>query len=577
MSDQGAAAFYDARPWERCYGTRHGTDPTLQELTTVADIARRRAEQTPRLPAYTACLENGLHASLDFATVDRLADCFAAWLIAEAGIRPGDRVALQMPNSLPYPIAVFGTLRAGAVLVNINPLFTPREMQHQLSDSGARVLVIVDLFADKLSGALTGTAVEEVVLTGIADLFPWLKRGLVHGVLRAKREIPAAPPNARRLGAVLSRGEHLGPQPWPERGADDLALLQYTGGTTGLPKGAELRNRNILANLGQISAMAGDAIRPGQDVVLTALPLYHIFAFTFNLLTFHHYGCRNILCPSPRPVDKLRKAFEQFPVSKFSAVNLLFHGLLQAEWFRNNPPRHLDFAIAGGTALHRSTAEQWRSLLGHTPLEGYGLTETSPVLAVNPPHGENRLGSVGVPLPGTDVRIVDDNDQPAPQGQTGEIVGRGPQVFEGYWQRPEENRLALRGGWFHTGDIGYMDSDGYIHIVDRKKDMIDVSGFNVYPNEVEEALAEHPAVAEVAVVGAPRGEAGETVVAFVVTPGDEELTEPELIDFARQQLTNYKVPRRVIFRDALPKSAVGKLLRRDLRDDARAAIEAAQA
>ena len=577
MNDHGAAAFYDARPWERCYGTSNDPDPVLRELTTVAEIARRRAERTPDRIAYTACLENGLHASLDFATVDRLADAFAAWLIAEAGIRPGDRVAVQMPNSLPYPIAVFGTLRAGAVLVNINPLFTPREMQHQLRDSGARVLVLVDLFADKLAAALTGTAVEEVVLTGVADLFPWLKRGLIHGVLRAKREIPAAPPSTRRLGAVLTRGERLSPQAWPERGPDDLALLQYTGGTTGLPKGAELRNRNILANLEQIDIMAGDAIRPGEDVVLTALPLYHIFAFTFNLLTFHHHGCRNILCPSPRPVEKLRKAFEQFPVSKFSAVNLLFYGLLQAEWFRSNPPRHLDFAIAGGTALHRSTAEQWQALLGHTPLEGYGLTETSPVLAVNPPHGENRLGSVGVPLPGSDVRIVDDNDQPVPQGQTGEIVGRGPQVFEGYWQRPEENRQALRGGWFHTGDIGYMDADGYIHIVDRKKDMIDVSGFNVYPNEVEEALAEHPAVAEVAVVGAPRGEAGEAVVAFVVTPRDQELGESELLDFARQQLTNYKVPRRVIFRDALPKSAVGKLLRRDLRDDARAAIEAAQA
>ncbi|ABM62973.1 long-chain-fatty-acid--CoA ligase [Halorhodospira halophila] len=577
MTDQGHAAFYDARPWERCYGTPPDQEPMLQELGTVADIARRRAEQSPHLPAYTACLENGLNATLDFATVDRLADCFAAWLMTEAGIRPGDRVAVQMPNALPYPVAVFGTLRAGAVLVNINPLFTPREMQHQLQDSGARVLVIVDLFADKLPGALTGTAVEEVVLSGVADLFPWLKRGLVHGVLRAKREIPASPQGTRRLGAVLARGERLGPQPWPERSPDDLALLQYTGGTTGLPKGAELRNRNILANLEQIKRVAGDAIRPGEDVVLTALPLYHIFAFTFNLLTFHHYGCRNILCPSPRPVDKLRKAFEQFPVSKFSAVNLLFYGLLQAEWFQKNPPQHLDFAIAGGTALHRSTAEQWQSLLGHTPLEGYGLTETSPVLAVNPPHGENRLGSVGVPLPGTDVRIVDDDDRPVPQGQTGEIVGRGPQVFEGYWQRPEENRQTLRGGWFHTGDIGYMDPDGYIYIVDRKKDMIDVSGFNVYPNEVEEALAEHPAVAEVAVVGAPRGEAGQAVIAFVVTPEQQELAESELLDFARQQLTHYKVPRRVVFRDALPKSAVGKLLRRDLREEARAIVEASGA
>ncbi len=573
MTQEDAAAFYDARPWEQHYGSgveRAFTAPPLQQ---VADIARESARQFPSRPAFTTCLENGLHGTLTCAEVDAYADAFAAWLMAEADIQPGDRVALQMPNSLPYPVAVYGTLRAGAVLVNVNPLYTPREMRHQLADSGARVLVISDLFADKLGSALPETAVERVVLTGIADFFPWARRTLVHTVLRLKKEIPTAPEDALRFTDVIAQGQQLEPPAWPERGPDDLALLQYTGGTTGVAKGAELRHRHVLANLSQINAVAGDAIRPGEDVVLTALPLYHIFAFTFNLLTFHYHGCRNVLCPSPRPVDKLRKAFERFPVTKFSGVNLLFHGLLQADWFRNNPPKNLDLAIAGGTALHRSTAEQWRDLIGNAPLEGYGLTETSPVLAVNPPLGENRLGTVGLPVPGTDVRIVDDNGQPLPQGEVGEIVGRGPQVFEGYWQRPDETRATLRNGWFHTGDVGYMDAEGYIYIVDRKKDMIDVSGFNVYPNEVEEALAEHEGIAEVAVLGAPRGEAGEAVVAFVV-PRDETLTEAQVSEFARTRLTSYKVPRLILFREELPKSPVGKLLRRELRDEARAAMAA---
>ena len=571
MLEPNAAVFYDARPWRDHYGPGISPDLSPLDLASVDAVARHSAAAYPRHPAHTVCLENGLHAALDFATVDRLADDFAAWLIGEAGLAPGDRVAIQMPNCLAYPVAVFGILRAGGVVVNINPLYTAGETRHQLRDSGARILVIIDLFADKLPEATRETAVERTLLVGIADLFPALRRLLIHTVLKIRREIPAPPPGCERFSGALAAGRRLGPQPWPRSGGDDPALLQYTGGTTGVAKGAELRHRHILANLAQMSAVAGSAIRPGEDVVLTALPLYHIFAFTFNFLVFHYHGCHNILCPSPRPVSKLRKAFERFPVTKFSGVNLLFYALCQEAWFRERPPRTIDLSIAGGTALHGSTAEQWHEVVGSPILEGFGLTETSPVLSVNPPHGENRLGTVGIPVPGCDVRIVDDNGRPVPQGECGEIVARGPQVFEGYWQRPDETAATLRDGWFHTGDIGFMDADGYITIVDRKKDMIDVSGFNVYPNEVEERLAEHPDVLEVAVVGAPRGEAGETVVAFVVSR-DGNLTEEALIVFARERLTAYKVPQRIVFRNELPKTPVGKLLRRALRDDARAAM-----
>ncbi len=571
MPETEAAAFYDARPWQRHYGDGIPTEFAPIDLESIADISRRCAASYPRRPAHTLCLENGLHATLDFATVDRLADAFAAWLIREAHLAPGDRVAIQMPNCLAYPVAVFGTLRAGGVVVNVNPLYTPDETRHQLRDSGATVLVIIDLFADKIAAALQDTAVERTLLAGIADLFPALKRTLIHTVLRLRREIPAQPSGTERFTAALAAGKQHGPQNWPARSGDDPALLQYTGGTTGVAKGAELRHRHILANLAQMNAVAGTAIRPGEDVVLTALPLYHIFAFTFNFLVFHYNGCHNILCPSPRPLSKLRKAFEKFPITKFSGVNLLFYGLCREQWFLDNPPRTIDLSIAGGTALHRGTADLWRQVVGSPVLEGFGLTETSPVLSVNPPLGENRSGTVGTPLPGSDVRIVDDDDRPLPQGEHGEIVARGPQVFTGYWRRPDETAHALRGGWFHTGDIGYMDAGGYIAIVDRKKDMIDVSGFNVYPNEVEERLAEHPDVLEVAVVGAPRGEAGEAVVAFVVLR-DGSVTEQDLIDFARERLTGYKVPQRIVFRRELPKTPVGKILRRELRGEAQAVV-----
>lgn len=576
-TDQHSAqAFYDGLPWQRSYGEGVPVDFEPLPENSLAEMVRQAAHRQPDRPAFTTCLDNGLKASLDYATADRLSEQFMAWLSREAGLGPDDPVAIQMPNCLAYPVTAFGALKTGTPLVNMNPLYTAPEMRHQLADSGARVLVIVDLFADKLEQALDGTAVEHVVLASVADFFPPPLRWLIQGVLRWRGERPAPPAGVHWLQQTLEAGAaHLGQFTPPSPQPDDLALLQYTGGTTGRAKGAMLRHRHLLANVAQIEAMAGPALRGHEDMVLTALPLYHIFAFTFNLLVFHRQGAHNVLCPSPRPVDRLRKAFARYPVTKFSGVNLLLHGLCQTDWFRAHPPPRLDLTVAGGTALSTRVAERWMEVTGSRVLEGYGLTETAPVVAVNPPQGETRLGTVGLPVPGTEVRLVDDADQPVPPGERGEVVVRGPQVFDGYWNQPRESEHALRGGWFHTGDVGVMDEQGYLRIVDRKKDMIDVGGFNVYPQEVEEALLAHPAIAMAAVVGVPTGDdgGGEQVVAYVVCDDREPPPdEATLRRFLTEHLTRYKVPRRILFRDSLPVTTVGKVLRRALRDEARGTL-----
>ncbi|WP_018719351.1 long-chain-fatty-acid--CoA ligase [Arhodomonas aquaeolei] len=565
MTDSNRAG---TQPWLDAYGP--GVSGEYQPLpdTDLAALVRRAAREHSSAPAFTVCLENGMTASLSFTEVDRASDAFAAWLRDEAGITPGERVALQAPNNLAFPVCAFGTFKAGAVLVNVNPLYTAHEMNHQLRDAGARVLVIIDMFADKLPEALRDTDVSRVVTLSIASFFPWLKSRLIRGMLRyIRREIPAMPMAVTPLEQAIAEGERgadaLRAAP-PRRGSDDTAVLQYTGGTTGVAKGAELTHGNLMANVAQTLTIAGPVLRPGKDIVLTALPMYHIFAFTFNMLTFFTTGCRNILCPSPRPPAKLRRAFEQFAVTKFSAVNALFQGLLREPWFRENPPRSIDLSVSGGTALHTHVAEEWERLVGSPICEGYGLSETSPVVAVNPPAGEVRLGTIGIPMPGTEVRLVDEDDEDVPLGVPGELVVRGPQVMRGYWQRPEETATAMRGGWFHTGDVARMDERGYFSIVDRKKDMIDVSGFNVYPNEVEDVLGAHPDIDEVAVVGVRDDEGDEHVHAFVVS-GNPSLGEAEVRQWARRELTGYKVPERVFFRDELPKSPVGKILRKDLR------------
>ncbi|RFA31017.1 long-chain-fatty-acid--CoA ligase [Alkalilimnicola ehrlichii] len=566
---QDAASVYDSKPWTKEYGV--DAEFKLLPYKNLPELIRQVSQEYADNPAFSICLDNGLHAGLSFREVDELSDQFMAYLRAELGLQDGERVAIQMPNCLSYPITAFGILKANGVVVNVNPLYTASEMNKQLVDSGAKTLVIIDMFADKLNDALQGTEVRNIVTVSVANFFPTVKRTLIKTVLKLKKQIPKCEKPATDLADALAIGKkHLnaGKGKVSDNGNhDSLAALQYTGGTTGVAKGAELTHGNLLANIAQIDYINDDRTRPGKETVLTALPLYHIFAFTFNMLFFYRWGAHNVLSPSPRPVTNLKPCFEKFDITKFSGVNILFKGLLGEDWFRNNPPANLDITISGGTALHSAVAEEWKKVVGSEIFEGYGLSETSPVLACNPPKGEARTGTIGVPVPGTDVRIVDENDNPVPQGESGELIARGPQVMRGYANKPDENASALRGGWFRTGDVAVMDERGYFRIVDRKKDMIDVSGFNVFPNEVEDALSKHQDVVEVAVIGVPNDSGSETVRAYV-TSSNPNLTAEEVIEFARQHLTAYKVPKEVVFKDELPKTPVGKILRKELRKEA---------
>lgn len=564
---QNPAQAYDSQPWLASYG--EGVDREFNPLPdrNLADLIRRVAKDNADKTAFITCLDNGLHGEMTFREADANSDQFAAYLRFELGLEPGERVAVQLPNCQSYPVAVFGILKAGLVLVNVNPLYTPRETNHQLKDSGARALLMFNLFGHNIQEATAGTDVSHVIMAGAAEFFPGPRRLLINTVMKLKKMVPEPTGEATPIKEALSRGKaHVSKLEDPvRRGPDDLAALQYTGGTTGPAKGAMLTHGNLLANLAQVQSVSKPVIEPGKETVLTALPLYHIFAFTNNLMGFYYNGCRNVLCPSPRPPSNLRKAFEKFEITQFAGVNILFHALANEPWFKDNPPA-LRQTVSGGTALHQSVAQEWQACTGVQPTEGYGLSETSPVVTVNQPTGENRLGTIGLPVPGTIVRIIDDEWNPVPAGEVGELAVKGPQVFQGYWNKPEETDAVLKDGFFRTGDMAVMDPDGFFRIVDRKKDMIDVSGFNVYPNEVEEVLSEHPDIDEAAVIGIPNQEAGgETVRAYVVTR-NKELKDEDVIEFARKNLTAYKVPKEIRFADDLPKTPVGKILRKDLRN-----------
>ena len=517
-------------------------------------------------------MPNGMNGSLTYAQVDAQADAFAAYLREVVGLQPGARVALQTPNCLAYPVVAFGILKAGCVLVNTNPMYTPAEMAHQFRDSGAEVLVIVDLFADKLDAILPRTAIRQVVVAEVSQFFPTVPRAVVRGVMRWwNRVLPPITVPHVRLAEALAQGagalRRAGVEParyTAGLGHESLALLQYTGGTTGVSKGAMLSHGNLLNNLVQARAMGGRHVVDGAEVVLTALPLYHIFAFTFNLMSFYAAGARNVLVPSPRPIQNLQRAFDNYRVTWVSGVNTLFNALMNEEWFAAFPPKHLKAAVAGGAALQGVVARRWQSMTGTRIAEGYGLTESSPVVCFNPLDGPQKADSIGLPVPGTEVRLVDDDGRPVADGQPGELIVRGPQVMQGYWNRPDETARTVKDGWLYTGDIAVRDADGWFRIVDRKKDMILVSGFNVYPNEVEDAIAALDAVLEVAVIGVPDAKTGEAVKAFVV-PQQDGLTEEAVRAHCRRVLTDYKLPRTVEFRKELPKTPIGKILRKELR------------
>ena len=567
------------RHWTRFYHPQTSQDlPPLRWPHLPAFIDEAIATYRER-PAFTLFLPNGTQGTITYDDVDRLSDAFAVYLRDVAGFAPGDRIALLMPNCLGYPIVVLGCLKAGLVMVNTNPLYTVPEMVHQFNDSGALGLVAIDVFATKVSEALPQTGVRQVIIVSVADLLPPLKRFIVRTVQKYVRKM--VPPAtfahlpfssalsqgaARRAAGVDPRAYQTGLTP------ESIAALQYTGGTTGVSKGAVLTHGNLLANVAASLEMWKPFLDRGTEVMLTALPLYHIFAFTANLMIFFAMGGRNILIPSPRPMSNLKLVMEQEPITWFTGINTLFVALMNEPWFQAQSHWRLKGTVAGGMALLPAVGERWQSMTKTPIYQGYGLTETSPVVTLNPFH-RPKMGSIGVPLPGTDVRLVDAQNQDVPSGQPGELLVRGPQVMRGYWQRPDESARAFVDGWLATGDIAVIDDEGYLSIVDRKKDMILVSGFNVYPNEVEAVLAEHPGVADVAVLGVPDPLCGEAVVAFIVKR-DQTLTADAVRAHARGSLTNYKVPKTIVFRDDLPKSNVGKILRKDLREAAIAAHQA---
>jgi long-chain acyl-CoA synthetase len=526
--------------------------------------------------AFTLGLPNGSQGSITFADTDRLSDQFAVYLREVAGFKAGDRVAIQMPNCLAYPIVVFGTLKAGLVMANTNPLYTTAEMVHQFTDSGATGLIAIDLFATKVAEVLPKTSIKTVVVVSISDLLPPLKRLLVRAVQKyVKKMIPPITfPHTTFTAALAAGAERIAAGADPLLYAQSLTLtsvaaLQYTGGTTGVAKGATLTHGNLVANTLQGLEMWKPFLRVGNEVMLTALPLYHIFAFTANLMIFYLAGGRNVLVPSPRPLANLKAVMTTEPITWFTGVNTLFAGLMHEPWFKEKAGWDLRGSVAGGMALVPAIGERWVAATRTPIYQGYGLTETSPVATLNP-FQRPKMDAIGVPVPGTDVRFVNNDGKDVAFGEIGELWIKGPQVMQGYWQRPDESARVLKDGWLATGDIAQMDDDGYIRIVDRKKDMILVSGFNVYPNEVEAVIAAHPGVADTAVVGVPEDETGEVVVAFV-TKKDQSLTEEAIRQHCKASLTGYKVPRLVVFKSDLPKSNVGKVLRKDLRDEAQQA------
>jgi long-chain acyl-CoA synthetase len=531
-----------------------------------------------------ALLEDGFrrHAARDayafmdrrisFGEVDRLSASFGAWLQGR-GLAKGARVAIMMPNVPQYPIALAGVLRAGGVVVNVNPLYTPRELEHQLKDSGAEAIVILENFAVTLQHVIAKTAVKHVVVASIGDLLGFPKGAITNfAVRRIKKMVPAySLPGAVRFNDAIAEGARRR-LVTPDIGPDDIAFLQYTGGTTGVSKGATLLHRNLVANVLQLEAWVAPALAdtsrpvPGQFVYICALPLYHVFALVVNCLAGVRLGTLNVLIANPRDIPGLVKEIAKYPFNVIPGVNTLYNALADNPEFRKLDFSHLRVANGGGMAVHRAVAEKWLAITGVPIIEGYGLSETSPVATSNPATAREYNGTIGLPFPNTEIAILDDEGRPVPLGEPGEIAIRGPQVMAGYWQRPDETaKVMTPDGFFKSGDVGVMDERGYIRIVDRKKDMIIVSGFNVYPNEIEAVIAMHPGVAECAAIGIPDERSGEAVKVFVVRR-DPSLTEAELMEWCKEQLAGYKKPRYIEFRTELPKSNVGKILRRALRE-----------
>jgi len=553
------------RIWLKSYPPGVPAEIDISQHRSLVELFDASIRQFGARPAF-----HNMGKQITFAELEALSRAFGAWLQAK-GLAKGARVAIMMPNCLQYPVAMFGTLRAGCTVVNVNPLYTPRELEHQLKDSGAEVIVILENMAHTLEEVLARTPLKHVVVTSLGEMLG-LKGLIVNFVVRnVKKMVPAFElPNAIRLKDALAEGARKS-LATPPLGHDDIAFLQYTGGTTGVSKGAMLLHRNILANIEQSAAWLLPGLQGEAAVIITALPLYHIFSLTVNCLLMMKIGGLNVLITNPRDIPGFVKELAQHRYNIITGVNTLFNAFLHNEEFVKLDFSHLKICVGGGMAVQKAVADKWKEVTGRTLLEGYGLTETSPSATMNPLNLQAYSGSIGLPLPSTEIALRDDNRQDVGLGEAGEICIRGPQVMKGYWQRPDETAKVIGpDGFLYTGDVGVMDDKGFVRIVDRKKDMILVSGFNVYPNEIEQVVAMHPGVLEVAAIGVPDEHSGEVPKLFIVKK-DPSLTEAAVLDFCKEQLTGYKRPKHVEFRAELPKTNVGKILRRALRDEQKSA------
>ena len=537
----------------------------LNKYSSMVEVFEQSVKKFADRPAFSA-----VGATLTYRDLDIQSRNFAAWLQNKTDLKPGDRIAVQMPNVSQYPVVVFGAMRAGLIVVNTNPLYTTREMEHQFNDSGAKALVVLANMAENAEKVVPHTGIEHVIVTEIADMHSPIKRTLLNAVIKHVKKMvpPFNLPGAYKLPAVLSAGAREKFTP-VECKKDDIAVLQYTGGTTGVAKGAMLTHGNLVANLLQTRPMMGDIVVEGQEVVIAPLPLYHIYSFTLNCGIMLEAGAHNVLIPNPRDIPGFVKELKNHKFSAFLGLNTLFVALCNNEEFRNLDFSSLKLTSSGGMALTSDTAKMWEKVTGCEISEGYGMTETSPVVTFNP-HVAIQLGTIGLPIPSTVIKTIDDDGKDTPVGEPGELCVKGPQVMRGYWQRPEDTQKSFtEDGFLKTGDVALVQEDGYIRIVDRKKDMIIVSGFNVFPNEIEDVVTSHPKVVECAAVGIPDPKSGEAVKVYLVATA-EGVSANELKEFCRERLTAYKVPKHFEFREDLPKTNVGKILRRELRDEANA-------
>jgi len=550
--------------WQKKYPKEVENDIDTGRYHSVVELLDQSVKKFGDKPAYI-----NFGRTLSFNDIDRYSKDFAAYL-QNSGLNPGDRIAIQLPNLLQYPIVLFGALRAGLIVVNTNPLYTPREMEHQFKDAGVKAIVILANFAANLEKVLHNTNIQHVIITEMGDQIGGLKGKLINLIVKkVKKMVPRYNiPIGLKYKEIIQKGEKLIFNPIAIK-QSDIAFLQYTGGTTGVAMGATLSHKNIVSNMLQIREWMKPKLKELEEVVITALPLYHIFALTVNCLCMLQLGSKNVLITNPRDLDGFIKELKKYPFTFISGVNTLFNGLLNHPRFSEIDFSFLKVSVGGGMAVQKVVAEKWEEITGCPLVEGYGLSETSPVLSCNPINGNHQIGTIGLPVPGTEMGVFDENGNKVKKNEPGEICARGHQIMKGYWNREEDTKDAFFDDWFKTGDIGIMREDGFFKIVDRKKDMILVSGFNVYPNEIEDVVVQHEGVLEVAAIGVPDDRTGESVKLYI-TKKDLNLSKEDILQHCKENLTKYKIPKQIEFLEELPKSNVGKIIRRILREQQRA-------